>query len=203
MTVLGLTGPSGAGKSLFAKFALENYDGVCVTDADKIAREVTQKGTPCLKELCGYFGNAILLADGSLDRKALAKTAFCDEKKHEMLNLITHKYIMQQMRGETNAAKTAGKRMCIVDAPLLFESGFDKYCDVSVCVIADKDTRIKRIMLRDGIDENSARLRISAQHGDGFYTSRAQFVLRNDASQTDFEKQADNVLQVIFQKFKA
>lgn len=203
MIVLGLTGPSGAGKSFFAETALKKYDGVCVTDADKIARDVTQNGTPCLEELCGYFGDGILLSDGSLDRKKLAKAAFSDEKKHQMLNSITHKYIMLEMRREIDAAKMSGMKMCIVDAPLLFESGFDKYCDVSVCVIADKDTRIKRIMLRDGIDENSARLRVSAQQDDGFYTSKSQFALRNDTSQTDFEKQTDNVLQVIFQKFKA
>lgn len=203
MIILGLTGPSGSGKSSFAHRALEKYDGVCVTDADKIARSVTEKGTPCLKELCGYFGNGILLADGSLDRKALAKAAFSDEKKHEVLNSVTHKYIMLEMRKEIDNAEKSGMKMCIVDAPLLFESGFDKNCGVTVCVIADKDTRIKRIMQRDGIDENSARLRISAQHDDEFYTSKSGFALRNDTSQADFEKQTDDVLQVIFQKFKA
>lgn len=187
MLIIGLTGQTGAGKGEFCR-ALKEFDGIYCLDTDKIAREIVEKGQPALEELCEYFGKEILKADGTLDRKKLASLAFCDEKKHNKLNEITHFYIKNKTFERIELAKKMGASAAIIDAPLLFESGLDKACDFTVGVLADKKTRLKRIMSRDGIDEKNAKIRIKAQPDDSFFKERCTYILENTGSGEEFCK---------------
>ena len=122
MLIVGLTGQSGAGKGEFSRI-FKSFDGVYCLDTDTTAREVVEKGKPCLKELCEYFGNEILESDGTLDRKKLASIAFADEEKHKNLNRITHFYVVEEIKKWLDDVKKEGAKVAIIDAPLLFESG--------------------------------------------------------------------------------
>lgn len=189
MVILGLTGQSGAGKGVFSK-AIEKIEGVYVLDTDKTAREVVRKGQPCLQELCEKFGSEILLQDGSLDRKRLAQIAFSDEERHRSLNKITHFHIMKRINGWLEECERKNAKCAVIDAPLLFESGADKLCDVIAAIIAPYEKRLLRIMNRDGIDEKSARLRLDSQPDDGFFRQKCRYIFENNGDEAELEQAA-------------
>ncbi len=193
MITLGLTGPSGAGKGIFGKVAAE-YPGVYVIDTDITARKVVQKGTACLNELAQRFGKDILNSDGTLNRPLLAKIAFTDRQNHADLNRITHKYILIDIQSEISVARQKGFRLCIIDAPLLFESGADALCDISLCVTCPYKVRLERIMERDGIDETNAKIRLDSQPKDEFYTSQSTYTLVNDSTLQEFTQKSKDIL---------
>lgn len=194
MLTVGLTGKTGAGKGEFCLVA-QKYDGVFCLDTDVTAREVVRKGSACLNELCEYFGNEILLEEGSLNRKKLATKAFSHEKDHEKLNSITHKYIMEGIREWLCECKRKNAHVAIIDAPLLFESGADKLCDKVICVISSKETRKDRIIKRDNIDESDADVRINSQKSDDFYIQKSDYVLYNDKDKKSFEDDCENLIK--------
>ncbi len=196
MIVIGLTGNSGSGKSCVCQnFLKYNINSI---DTDKTAREVCNKGKPCLNELVNFFGNTILNPDGTLNRKALAAIAFSDKQKHYALNSITHKYILSEVRLWLDTQKHEKRIAAIVDAPLLFESGFAKECDVIIAVTAKKDIRINRILERDDITVDAAELRLSKQGDDTFYTHKANYVIENNGSLEDLYTQTDKIYKKLF-----
>ncbi len=194
MITVGLTGPTGAGKGLFC-LAASQFKNIHSIDTDLTARRVVEKGSPCLNELVQYFGDIILNADGTLNRGLLASLAFSDDIKHAALNSITHRYILLDIENEIRQAENDGNVMCIVDAPLLFESGANKLCHVTVGVLCDLDTRLRRIMERDGITRENAMIRINSQPSDDFYTSKCDHILYNTNTANAFFKQAKNLIQ--------
>ncbi len=187
--MIGLTGPTGAGKSLAASEA-EKF-GLTVIDCDITARKATEKGTEGLKALTDVFGKEILNGDGTLNRKALAKAAFATEEKTELLNRTLLPHIV------TLVEKQADGRNVLVDAPTLFQSGLDRQCFKTVAVLADDETRIKRIMRRDGITLNEARLRLNAGKTDAFFKDRADYVIYNNGNESEFKKRFCNILKEI------
>ena len=180
MIVLGLTGPSGAGKGALAA-AFAPYD-VPQLDTDAIYHELLVPPSACLDELTEAFGRTILTEDGRLNRPALAAIVFAADappELHRTLNRITHAHILAETRRRIAACRAAGKPAVLVDAPLLYESGFDAECARVIAVIADRQTRLARIMARDGLTREAAEARMRAQKDDDFYTSRADFVVIN------------------------
>ena len=188
MKVIGVVGGSGAGKSLFCSFLEKN--GIPWLNTDMTAREVVGKGSACLSELCDAFGGDILLPDGSLNRKKLANIAFSDKNKHALLNKITHKYICKKIVEWVEEQRSKGHFACTVDAPLLFESGLDEICNLTVAVIAPEEKRIARITRRDGIDEAAARTRIAAQISQSELSRRCDLTVENSADENALEKKA-------------
>ncbi len=193
MLTIGLTGQSGAGKGVFCRGCTRTM-GVFALDTDLVARAVVEKGQPALKELCDYFGDGILLPDGSLDRKKLAGIAFSDTEKHEKLNSITHFYIMQHIKAWLDGKRRDGARAVIIDAPLLFESGADALCDVTVAITAPYETRLCRVMERDGIDEKSARIRLDSQPDDDYFEEKCDYVILNVLGEEDLILRAERLI---------
>lgn len=189
MLTIGLSGQSGAGKGEFSRI-FKRLDGVYCLDTDVTAREVVEKGEPCLERLYEYFGSEILLPDGNLDRKKLAQIAFTDDEKHQKLNEITHFYIMEKVKKWLFDVEKDGAKVAIIDAPLLFESGADKLCDITIGVTAPYATRLKRIMKRDGIDKKNAKIRLDSQPNDEFFEERCTYTLANNGSLQSLEKKA-------------
>lgn len=155
--IIGVTGPSGAGKGLFCAYLAEF--GCAVIDCDKIARSVTKKGSECLAELVNAFGAEILTKDGRLNRRKLAVIAFSDPKRIELLNRITHPPILKIIYEKIKKAK----KTVALDAPLLYEGGLDKICDIVAVIDADEETRLNRIISRDRLTREAALTRLKAK----------------------------------------
>ncbi len=190
MIVIGLTGPTGAGKGEVA--AILARRGALIVDTDGLAREVVQAGSPCLQALAAHFGDDILRADGTLDRARLAQKAFSSSAQKAALEAITHPAIIARSR-EIMAQSDAA--VAVIDAPLLFESGMDALCDVTLAVVAPSELRLARILARDGIDEAQARLRMDAQPDEQFYRSRARHTLVNDGDLDALQAQTEAALR--------
>lgn len=188
MKIIGLTGASGSGKSVIAKMF-----GFPIVDADKAAR-VAVEIDECLESLVENFGKEILNQDKTLNRKELAKRAFISKEKTEILNSITHPFIIKIMNDEIDMHKQNGEGAVVLDAPQLFEAGCEKMCDVVIGVLADKDLRKKRIMARDNISENDAALRLSASKSDEFFIENCDYIIINN---DDIEKAAQSVAKIL------
>ena len=195
MKLIGLCGGSGSGKGTAASIFLKH--SIPSVDTDALYREMTSCNSPCLDALSGEFGNSIIRPDGSLDRKALADIVFCGEdsqNKRKRLNEITHKFILDEARVRLEEFRRLGYPAAIIDAPVLFESGFDKECYVTVCVVADKNVRIDRIMSRDGLTESEAIRRINAQISDDDLIKKCNFYIRNDSDIDALSAEIDRLI---------
>ena len=196
MKIIGLTGGSGAGKGevcrIFAGYGLDSID------TDEISRGITGKNSACLAELTRYFSGIILNSCGELDRKKLAELAFSDKNNLEVLNKITHKYILEECMRRIKAMETAGKTAVIIDAPLLFESGFDGCCDIIISVTAQKNERIKRIISRDNLSLEQAVRRIENQKDDDFFSAHSDYIIKNNGTPEELEKQIYDIYTNIF-----
>ena len=196
MKIIGLCGGSGSGKSTVAAFFVER--GVPAVDADAVYHALISHKTPCLDALCDAFGSEILAADGSLDRKRLGGIVFsgegCEERRR-LLNEISHRYVLQEVRRLAGEYEKQGYPAILFDAPLLLESGFDRECAALVCVVADRQTRIARVMARDGISEEAASRRIAAQIPDEELIRRSDDCIRNDGDVAALEEQVENIIK--------
>lgn len=177
VVVIGVCGSSGAGKgyvsSVFASF------GGYHIDTDRVYHELLEpvrgKLSPCAGAIASEFGG-IVVCGVQIDRAALGKIVFADGEKRERLNRIAHAYIKRKTK---RLIKNCSAPFAVVDAPLLFESGFDKMCDFTVCVTADDDTKVRRIVKRDGIDEDAARRRLASQIKDAELVGMCDFAIDN------------------------
>lgn len=177
MKILGLTGGSGTGKS--AAGAAFTQLGCGVVDADASYRTLCSTCKPMLDEIQSVFLD-VLSTNGKLDRKKLGAIVFADPAKLMQLNAITHPYIRQAARDAFAEYEKQGCPLCIYDAPVLFEGGMASLCDKTCAVLAKRETRIARIMVRDSITEEYAALRIDAQKEDAFFRERCDYIIQND-----------------------
>ncbi len=183
---VGLTGTTGAGKSTVAE-GLKKY-GYAVIDADLIARIATESSSPLLPQLAEAFGADIINEDGSLNRKLLADRAFRSDFERNTLNSITHPEIIRLIEKKVQGAFWDGYEAVIIDAPQLFESGLAKDCNLVISVVAPEDVRLKRIMERDEMTEESARKRIRAQLPDDYFRQNSDFVIENTGSEEELKE---------------
>ena len=188
--VLGLTGPTGAGKGEVARL-LRAKSGVCIIDADVIARDVVSVGTPALAALVSHFSTDILQADGSLDRRRLAALAFASPEQTAALNAIVHPAVIAEIRAQVAAAAQNGTQVAVIDAPLLFQASLDAMCDRTVAVVAPPALRRARICLRDGLSTEEADRRMNAQPSNDYYTQRAHHTLHNTGDLAALETAVD------------
>lgn len=177
--VIGITGGSGCGKSYVSD--LLRRRGIPVIDADKTAHEVMAAGTQCCREVIDFFGGEIE-ENGGINRGKLGKIVFSDPGMLKKLDEISYKYILA---GIENKIEKEDAEMVFVDGATLIESGMT--CDVMIGVIADFSARKKRIVLRDGISEETARMRIQAQPSEDFYRKNCDFIIYNDGRPIDID----------------
>ncbi len=195
MKIIGLCGGSGSGKGSVCDIFRENH--IPTVDTDLIYRELTSRSGPCLDALTGEFGSDIINKHGAFNRRALADIVFSGadaDKRLERLNKISHKFILDETRARLEEYRNEGALYAVVDAPVLFESGFNSECDFVVAVIADREKRIDRIIARDGLNYWDAERRIKNQIPDKEIISRSDFVINNNSS---IENLRDEVLSVL------
>ena len=181
MKIIGLCGGSGSGKSTVSRL-FADYGFISI-DTDMVYHELTSSMTDCLRELVAEFGESILSDSHALDRRKLAAIVFAnggDKVKHAALNRIAHKHVLARVRELVSEYENGGYAAALVDAPLLFESGFDRECDAVIAVIADKNIRADRIVLRDSISKQAALDRIAAQISDEFLIENSDYTIQND-----------------------
>lgn len=176
MKIIGVTGGIGSGKTTVSAI-FKDY-GAEIIDADEISRSITKKNTAAYFEIVNSFGAEILLSDGEINRKALAKKVFSDKISLELLNKITHKYVFEEME---KRIKTSEKEVVVLDVPLLFSSEFPFDCDLTVGVIADLEQRIKRVQIRDGLTREEIIKRIENQISDEELRKKADVIIENNS----------------------
>ena len=176
---VGLSGGVGSGKSTVAARLAEH--GAVVVDADAIAREVVEPGTPGFDAVVARFGDAVV-ADGRLDRPALAKIVFADEQARKDLNAIVLPLVGQRTNELTDAAPDGA--VVVYDVPLLVEADLAPGFDVVVIVLAAQDVRLCRLAAR-GMPEDDARARMAAQADDEQRRAVADEIIENNGSRED------------------
>jgi dephospho-CoA kinase len=178
MVLVGLTGGIGAGKSAVADLLAAR--GATVLDADAIARQVVAPGTPGLAAILRRFGPAVALPDGTLDRKALGKIVFGDDRARSDLETIVHPLV--RARTAALAAAAPPDAVVVNDVPLLVEAGLAETFDLVVVVVASIDVRLRRLMGTRGMTEPEARARIGAQATEDQRRAVADFVITNEGT---------------------
>ena len=187
--ILGITGPTGAGKSLLSEYLRQV--GLPVIDADKVYHALTDAPSACTAMLRDTFGEAILRADGSLNRTALSEVVFHDTEKLALLNSTVLGCVLDEIRAKIKALESDGHSCVAVDAPTLIESGFHLECSTVISVLSPRELRIRRIVERDGISEARARTRVDAQNPDEFYRQHSDLVFVNQDDKQAFWDQID------------
>ena len=172
--IIGITGGTGSGKTTLLQL-IEAAGGV-ILDCDSIYHQLLETDLELQTAIAKHFPNAV--ENGKINRKTLGSIVFQDAQALATLNAITHAAVKNEVvrHLETKPALAA------IDAIGLFEGQLDGLCDVTVAVTAPQPARIARIMARDGISEEYARNRISAQHDDSWYQSRCDYTLENDGN---------------------
>jgi dephospho-CoA kinase len=188
--LVGLTGGIGSGKSTVAAMLAER--GAVVVDADAVAREVVEPGTPALAKLVERFGDDVLAADGTLDRAALAEKAFVDDESRKALEDITHPAINEEfMRRIVEAPDDA---VVICDVPLLAESTQAQARGYKVVIVVEApiDVRLARLEQR-GVPRDDAQRRIAAQASDEQRRELATHLVDNSGDLAALEAQVDTL----------
>lgn len=179
MVKVGLTGGIGAGKSEVSRLLAEH--GAVIVDADRIAREVVEPGTPGLAAVVAEFGEEVLAPDGNLDRPRLGSLVFADPDRLAALNAIVHPLVGERSAELEREAAAADENAVIVhDVPLLTENGLAPLYDTVVVVDASDETRLDRLVRLRGMAEQEARARMAAQATREERLAVADIVIDND-----------------------
>jgi len=185
---IGLTGGIGSGKSTVSRLLAER--GAVIVDADVIAREVVEPGTPGLAAVVDAFGPGIVADDGSLDRPALAAVVFADPEARRRLDGIVHPLV--RARATEVAGAAPPDAVVVNDVPLLVETGQAAAYDLVLVVEADTETRVARLVQR-GLTADDARARMAAQATDEQRRAVADVVLDNSGTEDELAAQVDRL----------
>ncbi len=190
MQLIGLTGGIASGKSVVAARLAEH--GAIVVDADRVAREVVEPGTPALARIAEEFGDGVIASDGSLDRAALGAVIFSSPEKRAALNAITHPAVGVRSQELFRAAAAADPDAIVVyDVPLLVDAGRVDEFDMVVVVNASTETRIARMMELRGMTRDEAMHRINSQATNTERLAIADVVIDSNGTLEQTLEQAD------------
>ena len=180
MYVVAITGGIGSGKTTVAnQFATL---GIEVVDADLIAREVVEPGTPALTAIASHFGPGILDEQGRLDRRALRERIFSDPAAKSWLNALLHPIIRSEMLRQCAAANSP---YCLLVVPLLVENRLTELADRVLVIDVDEATQIERTCRRDGVNLEQAQAILASQASRSERLAMADDVLDNQSGTTE------------------
>ena len=195
--VLGFTGGTGAGKTSALK-AVEDLGGT-VIDCDAVYHEMLETHEPMRNGINAAFPG-VFDAEGHLDRKKLGQEVFAKKDRLAKLNSVVYQYLIPELERRVTSTGTG---LYAIDAINLIEAGLDQLCDRTIAVTAPAELRVRRIMARDNITEQYARLRISAQKPDEFYRSKCDVELSNSAETPEaFRAEAKIILSKLIESLR-
>jgi dephospho-CoA kinase len=188
--LVAVTGGIASGKSVVAARLAER--GAVVVDADAIAREVVEPGTPALKRIAEEFGPGVISADGRLDRGALGAIVFADPERLAVLNGITHPAVLELSRRRfAEAARRDPDAVVVYDVPLLREARGAVEFDEVVVVSAPEEVRVERMVSLRGMSAEEARNRIRSQSTDEERRALADHVIESGGTLEETLAQVD------------
>ncbi|WP_017409437.1 dephospho-CoA kinase [Aeromonas hydrophila] len=174
MYVVAITGGIGSGKTTVANQFAEL--GIEVVDADVIAREVVEPGTPALATIAAHFGSEVITPDGQLDRRRLRERVFTDPQAKDWLNALLHPLIRTEMQRQCAAARSP---YCLLVVPLLVENRLTALANRVLVIDVDEATQIERTCRRDGVSREQAQAILAAQASRADRLAAADDVLDN------------------------
>lgn len=193
MQVVGITGGSGGGKTTALRVLEEQ--GALILDCDAIYHDLLQTSDELLGEISSAFPGTV--ANGTLDRRALAAKVFADDAALRCLNQITHRYVFNAVAELLRKHAMRGGTLAAIDAVELVSSGLSKRCTTTLAVLADAEKRAARIMARDHIGQDAAMARIRAQRPDRYYQENCGHILWNNADRQQFEQDCRQLFKEI------
>ena len=192
---VALTGGIATGKS-HVRARIEAA-GVPTIDSDTLAREAVAPGSPGLRAIVARFGDAILQADGSLDRRAIGARVFGETEARRALEAIVHPHVRRRTERWFAALDPAAHPFAVADIPLLYETGRDSDFDAVIVTACNPDTQLRRVMARDGLTIEEARARIAAQLPIADKVRRADYVITTDGSFEHTDAQVQELLDAL------
>ncbi len=199
MMVIGITGGIGTGKTTASDYLVGK--GFARIDADQIGRDLTADGQPLLVKISELFG---CVTDGGgagnglvLDRRAMAELVFNDAEVKEQYESLIHSEIIAEIDKQIEELGKTSARGILLDAPLLFEANINDRCNVVVLIVADMDTRIDRVSMRDDAEEEDIRDRIDSQMSDEEKERYSDFVVDNSGEPEDMYRQLDDIIDYL------
>lgn len=193
MYKIGLTGGIASGKSTVSNWLRDK--GAPIIDADIVAREVVEPGTPGLKALATEFGNEILTSEGTLDRPKLGSIIFNDEAKRKRTNEILHGFIKQRIDELAHNFASEGFKAVIYDIPLLIETNWYKEMDEVWLVAINEDVQTARLQERNGYTLEEAKARIASQMPLAEKKTYSHVVIDNNGTLADLAAQLEQLWQ--------
>ena len=192
MKIIGLTGGIGTGKSTVSAYLAQK--GCKIIDADLISHQMTEAGSPCLAEIKDAFGEDVFLRDGNLDRKKVGRLVFADAEKKETLEQIITRRVIEKTLRILQDCRAQQEDLVVLDAPLLFECGMQRYTDETWLVVCRTETRLRRIAARDGLAEEDIQKRIANQMSTEQKEKLADYIIDNSRDLAWLYAQIDTLL---------
>lgn len=189
--IIGLTGSIASGKSTVAKM-IESY-GLPIVDADIVARQVVEPGTPTLKKIAEAFGPEVIAHDGSMDRTKVGSIIFHNNEMRKTLNNIIHPAIREEMLRQRDELMSYGEKNIFMDIPLLFESKLEHFVEKIIVVSVNKEVQLQRLMERNGFTVEEANARIATQIPVKEKEQLADAVINNNGTLEDTALQLQNI----------
>ena len=193
LRLIGITGPSGSGKTTALELLAKR--GALVLDCDAVYHELLRQDRQLIDELSAAFPGTV--KDGALDRRALAGIVFSDESALTELNRISHRHVSEEVLRRLDEYAMNGGTLAALDAIELISSGLAEKCGCVIGILADEETRVSRIMARDGISREAALLRVRAQKDAQYFIDNCDRVVENNGGAADFTKRFMNALEEI------
>lgn len=177
---IAVTGGAGSGKTSVCS-RLKTLGLRCIS-SDTLAKDVVARGTPAYEKVVQYFGNAVLLNDGRLNRRKIRQIITKNDAARTVLEQCLHPEINKLIQLKVTQARQDGERFVLIEIPLLFELGIQDQFDIVIMVSADRDLRIQRLAKRDGVSKDEAKNLINVQLPDDKKKKQSDVVITNNGS---------------------
>ena len=194
MRLIGITGSIACGKSTVSRELIRK--GYPVIDGDMLSRELTGPGGIAMSEIHTVFGDRYVLSDGSLNRREMGRLVFSDPLARDRLDRVMAPYLKSLTMRRIEEIRSSGADLCFLDFPLLYEKGYDQYCDSVWCVWLPEDLQLLRLMERDGYSRDEAMNRIRAVMSSDDKANRSPVVIDNSGPVEDTLQQVEDQLNI-------